>query len=440
MMALTGTRTYVGFGFGPIQAGLFLYEAYASGSFHRLVVGHRRSEVVNSVRRAGGMYSLNIAYADRVECAAIGPIEIENMYLEADQKRLVEAIAQAEEIGMAVTSVEHYVLPRNGSLQCLLAEGLREKARKRGPRTIVYAAENHNQAAEILESKVFEEIPLEEQDSIRSRVRFLNTVIGKMSGTISDPDQIRTNGLVTITPEDKRAFLVEAFNRILISQIQFDATDVNSPYQRGILVLEEKPNLLPFEEAKLFGHNATHALAAYVGAILGVERIAELRNTPGILPFLRAAFIQESGEALVRKHGGLDPLFTREGYQRYADDLLDRMTNPHLLDSVRRVGRDPERKLGWNDRLVGTMRMTLQQGVDPQRYAFGAAAALASLDSATLESDKSLRTWLYQVWGRVPEDKDEGENVINLIENARRRLRGWRESGCPHLGRFFVNR
>ena len=43
-------------------------------------------------------------------------------------------------------------------------------------------------------------------------------------------------------------------------------------------VFEEKDHLLPFEEAKLYGHNATHALAAYIGAVRGVTQIAELKR------------------------------------------------------------------------------------------------------------------------------------------------------------------
>ena len=34
--------TFVGFGFGAIQAGLFLYEAYRSGNFGRLVVAEEQ--------------------------------------------------------------------------------------------------------------------------------------------------------------------------------------------------------------------------------------------------------------------------------------------------------------------------------------------------------------------------------------------------------------
>jgi hypothetical protein len=102
---------------------------------------------------------------------------------------------------------------------------------------------------------VLAEAPPTERQLVQSKVRFLNTVIGKMSGVITDPLQLHALGLTPITPEAGRAFLVEAFNRILISRIHFDTPG----FQRGIQAFIEKDDLLPFEEAKLFGHNATHA-------------------------------------------------------------------------------------------------------------------------------------------------------------------------------------
>jgi mannitol-1-phosphate 5-dehydrogenase len=436
-MALSGTRTYVGFGFGAIQAGLFLYEAFGSGAFRRLVVAEVLPDVVAAVRRAGGRFYVNIAHADRVEHAQVGPVEIEDPAAEADCQRLIAAVAEAEEIGTAVPSVKFYVSDSPGSIHRILAEGLRRKAAGGGPRAVVYAAENHNHAAEILEAAVWDEIPAAEQDAVRARVRFLNTVIGKMSGVVSDPAEVRAQGLTTITPEDQRAFLVEAFNRILISQIHFEETTGEPPFRRGIRVFEEKPDLLPFEEAKLYGHNATHALAAYIGAVRGVQRIADLREIPGVLPFLRAAFIEESGAALIRRHAGVDPLFTPEGYRDYADDLLARMTNPYLQDTVERVGRDPQRKLGWDDRLVGTMRIALREGIEPCRYAFGAAAALVTLDNSILESDAPIAPRLTSLWAGASPEPREQEAVLALIEEGRRQLKGWREAGFPNLDLFF---
>ena len=53
-----------------------------------------------------------------------------------------------------------------------------------------------------------------------------------------------------------------------------------------------------------------------------------------------------------------------------------RMTNPWLADRVERIIRDPRRKLAGGDRLFGTMRVCLSQGIEPRTLALGAAAAL----------------------------------------------------------------
>lgn len=428
-MALTGNRTYVGFGFGAIQAGLFLYEAYRSATFNRLIVAEVLPEVVEAVRRAGGWYCVNIAHADHIEQACVGPIAIEDPSDAEGRERLIAALADATEIGTAVPSVRHYVSPGPGSLHRILADGLHRKAAQGGPRAVVYAAENHNHAAEILAEAVFAEIPASERPAVRRRVRFLNTVIGKMSGVVADPAEITVQGLTEIATGLPRAFLVEAFNRILISQIRFPGPR----FRRGIAVFEEKPDLLPFEEAKLYGHNATHALAAYLAQLAGITRIADLRHRPGMMAFLRAAFIKESGAALIRRHAGVDHLFTPEGYTAYADDLLARMTNPYLGDTAERVGRDPQRKLGWDDRLIGTIRVALAHGIEPRRYAVGAAAALAVLHPELLTEARPLAALCTPLWAEATPDLREIEAVLTWVEAGLRFIRGWHAKGCSDL-------
>ncbi len=426
-------RTFVGLGFGAIQAGLFLYEAERSGNFGRLVVGEVVPSVVDEVTKAGGRYSVNIAGADRVEAEVVGPVEILHTGSAQGVARLVEEVAGAEEIATAVPSVQQYISDAPGSLHRILAQGLRRKVSQGGPLAVVYAAENHNHAAEILEAAVLGEVPAGEQERVRGCVRFLNTVIGKMSGVAADASEIRSRGLAPVTPGSSRAFLVEAFNRIFISQIRFD-DDVSAPFHRGVTIFEEKPDLLPFEEAKLHGHNATHALAAYIAAARGLERMCELAGDSSVVAFLEAAFIEESGETLIRRHAGLDPLFTPEGYRAYALDLLTRMFNPHLGDLVSRVGRDPQRKLGWDDRLIGTIRLALASGVEPRRYAMGAAAALAVLDPSVLRPDPpALAALLDPLWREARPDAEQAREVVRLVEDGRRRLMLWIERGFPDL-------
>lgn len=434
-MPLTGTRTFVGFGFGAIQSGLFLYEAFNSGAFRRLVVAEVMPEVVQAVRQEGGFFCVNVAHRDRVESACVGPIEIYDPAVEADRQNILAAIVEAEEIATAVPSVAFYVSDKPGSIHRLLADGLCQKVDLNGPRAVIYAAENHNHAAEILEAAVMGMIPLERHSAVRAQVRFLNTVIGKMSQVVVNRDEVQRRSLTPITPGYPRAFLVEAFNHILVSKVRFP-----EPFERGISVLLEKDDLLPFEEAKLYGHNATHAVLGYLGALLGAQRVADLQETPGMLPFARAAFIDESGATLIRKHAGLDPLFTPDGYREFADDLLERMTNPFLVDMIERVTRDTERKLGWNDRLIGTMRVALEQSVTPSRYAMGAAAALARLDPATLEGHTPAGSVLDELWREASPGQAERDRVVNLIETALFKLRAWRTDGFPNLEIFYKSK
>jgi mannitol-1-phosphate 5-dehydrogenase len=435
-MALNGNRVFVGFGFGPIQAGLFVYEAFRSEGFRRLLVAEAVPAAVRAIRRAGNSYTLNIAHADRTESACVGPIEINDPACEEDRRRLIAGVVEAEEISTAVPSVEHYVSAGPASLHRILGEGLRRKAATGGPRCVVYAAENHTQAAEILQARVLDEIPPPERENVRQKVQFLNTVIGKISGLTSGGEELRAQGLVPVTPGEQRAFLVEAFNRILISKIRFEFPPAEKPFQRGITVFDEKEDLLPFGEAKLYSHNATHALAAYVGAVRSLRRIAEIQQFSDICCFLRAAFVQESGEALIRKYSGADPLFTPQGYAANADVLLARMLNPYLYDTVQRVGRNPERKLGWDDRLVGTMRMAMATGVQPLRHAFGAAAALHILDPSLQKDDVAER--LRAMWRMASPAEEEQQAVLRLIEQGRVRLESWRNSGFPNLEGLFT--
>lgn len=359
-------RTYVGFGFGAIQSGLLLYEAFQSGKFSRLVVAEVVPDVVVAIREAKG-YFLNIATDGGIEQRFVEGIEIYNPTVPEDAAKLVEALAEAQEIGTALPSVEFFTRG-TPSVSSLLQQAFTEKLNNpKLPDAVVYTAENNNHAAEVLQGAL--------DMDLAGRVQFLNTVVGKMSGVVVDEKQIEEDGLARVTPSGSRAFLVEAFNRILIDKINLEG------FQRGIRVFEEKADLLPFEEAKLYGHNAVHALIGYLANEEGCRYMSDVTAFPEILKAARAAFIHESGAALVKKYAGLDPLFSEEGFRAYAEDLLTRMMNPYLQDQVERVIRDPDRKLGWNDRLIGTMRLVLSQGLSPDRFAEGAQAALRYLST-----------------------------------------------------------
>lgn len=412
--------TFVGLGFGAIQAGLFA--RHAVNAFDRVVIAYRRPDVIAAVREAGGYYGLNIASEDAVLHEQVGPVEMLNLYDPAERQQLIAALAEADEVVTALSSVDDYAASEPASRQSIaevVAQGLvRQLEHDLRTPCIFYAAENHHHAAERLQDAIWQALPstvtLEQRQQLHTRMAFLNTVIGKMSGIVA------ADGLTPIVAGGERAFLVEAFDTILVSAC---------PFTRRLNRLVEKPDLRPFEDAKLYGHNAIHALAAYVGQILGCEYMYELRERAGLSPWLMAAFSEESGAALVRKHQGKDALFTLIGFADYAEDLLGRMTQASLRDSCARVARDPMRKLAWDDRLIGTLRLAHQQGIKAERVAFGVWAAL-EVTPVSLEQ-------LVQQWQHAP--TAEREAVLALLTDVRGRYQAWRTAAMPPLQSWWQN-
>jgi mannitol-1-phosphate 5-dehydrogenase len=430
-MARRGNATFVGFGFGAIQAGLFCYEAARSGVFRDIVVAEIMPTVVADVRAAGGNYMVNVAHAGHIETVTVGPVRLEDPAQVADRARLVEAIAAAQEIATAVPNVQAYRSPGRSSLHRVLAEGLQRKVAVAGPVAVIYAAENNPRAAELLRAAVMEEVPEAERAAVERQVAFVNTVIGKMGGLVSPPGD-----LAPLTPSSDRALLVEAFNHILVAQSHFAQSYFAQPrasFASGFPTFFPQEELAPFEDAKLLGHNGIHALAAYVGAAAGLPYMADLATTPGMMPFMRDAFIEEAGAGLIHRYAGADDLFTPEGFAAYASDLLERMVNAHLRDSVARVSRDPQRKLGWDDRLIGAVRLAHAAGVHPGRFAFGAAAALHLLDPA---ADPAVL--LPALWRQAAPAPDGAATMLALVQRGAQHLKTWREAGCPNLATWWA--
>lgn len=423
--------TFVGFGFGAIQAGLFLTEAYLSHHFDRLVVAEVLPEVVRAVRSAGA-FTVNIGHADHIEALVVQPIEIYRPQAGKDRDRLVAAVAEASELATALPSVDLYTGgDPAANVAAILAEGLRRKVAAGGPLAVVYTAENNTHAAEILRRAVLERIPRNEQAAVLRMVQFLDTIIGKMSGA---PDEVV--GLAPIASGLKRAFLVEAFNRILIDAVkrpgmpEYAELDPRwATFQRGIEVFVEKPDLRPFAQAKLYGHNAGHALAAYLAQQLGFSRIDQLVGRPDVLHYVRSAMLQESGVPLCRRFAGLDPMFTPDGFRQYVEDLIVRMVNPYVRDTVGRVGRDPARKLAWDDRLIGAMRLAVSAGITPRHYATGAAAALEWLGIAPENSP----VFLQQLWSPAEPNATQVQLLLDAIVRAYIDLQQWSADGFPPL-------
>ncbi|MFA6186927.1 MAG: hypothetical protein WC770_06940 [Phycisphaerae bacterium] len=393
-------HVFTGFGFGPIQSGLFAAEAFKSGNFKRIVIAEIDQKLVDAVRANNGSYYVNVASSTGIEAVKIEGIEIFNPSNDNDRVELLKALSQSTEICTSLPSVNFYDSGQN-SVAALISQGLQNSIAKAA---IIYTAENNNHAAEILEEKIKSKL-----GKIPATVQFLNTVIGKMSQVVTDKDEIIQKKIMPIVPGIDRAFLVEEFNKILVTKCKI------KNFTPGIKVFIEKEDLLPFEEAKLYGHNAIHALLAFLGANKGYKKMADFKNDKKIMQIAADAFINESGAALIKKYKNLgDSLFTEKGYRAFAEDLLERITNPYLDDTIERAARDPQRKLSLNDRIFGTMQLALEFGIEPKNMAKGAAAGLiyyVKQNNGSRFSWDELIIALNRIW-----DKQESKYKTKLIE------------------------
>jgi len=360
-------HVFTGFGFGPIQSGLFAKEAFQSGNFKRIVVAEIDAQLVDAVKANKASYYVNVAKVNGIEPLRIDNVELLNPNVTADRQSLLEVLAQSTEIVTSLPSVSFYESGQANSVVSLIAEGLKNSSAEA---TIIYTAENNNHAAEILEKAVSDK----NAALSKGKVQFLNTVIGKMSRVVADPAEISELKLKTIAPGIERAFLVEQFNRIMVSRTHI------AGFKPGIKVFIEKDDLLPFEEAKLYGHNAIHSLLGFIGAVKGARSMTELKDDKVVMQIGREAFLKESGAALIKKYAYLgDELFTEAGFKDFAEDLLVRMTNPYLGDTIARVTRDVLRKLEMDGRIFGTIQLAMESGIEPKNMALGAIAGIAVL-------------------------------------------------------------
>ncbi len=135
-------------------------------------------------------------------------------------------------------------------------------------------------------------------------------------------------------------------------------------------------NMVPFSpfdfyiRRKLFMHNMSHALTAYFGNLKKYTYIWQAAKDAEIKLIALRALI-ESSKALNKEYGvSLDELLG------FSENLLGRFENKLLGDTVERVGKDTQRKLSENDRLVGAAKLCLKHGISPVNICAGIAAGL----------------------------------------------------------------
>lgn len=218
----------------------------------------------------------------------------------------------------------------------------------------IIICENMQHMAEFLKGEVTKSLPASYHAYLDERIGFVESVVGRMVPIMTE-EQKR---------EDPLLVVVEPYKHLPVSRAGIKGI---LPRIEGV---EPKDNFQGYVDRKLYTHNAGHAAAAYFGYLKGYEYVYQAVEDEQISAAVRAA-LSETGRALIARHG-----FSPDEHREHTEDLLRRFANRALGDQIIRVGGDPLRKLGAEDRLVGGAKLALEYGIFPTNLCKAIAAAL----------------------------------------------------------------
>lgn len=415
---------FVGIGSGAIQLGLWSYYAHLSGM--KVVLVEVDDKKVQSVRSNKNSYFINIAYFDKIISKKIGPVEIYNPKNTEERKKILDYISVANDIVTAVPSTSIY---EKGGIAELLKKGL--NLRKENKPVMVYASENQINAARMLEKLIYPQ-------QTPSCIQFSDTVIARMGGPQCDSDLIKKLNLQYLTLDSKEAFLVEDFHSIIVEKCKIPE---KHGFKTGFSMFQPVENIHIYEERKLFGHNAVHFLLAAIGKLKGYEFMSDYAGDTDFEDIGVDVLRKETGGWFKKKYKqSEEETTTEDSYESWVVQLCQRIKNPFLYDVIDRVIRNTERKLAWNDRIIGTIRNALSAGIIPKRYAIGVASALLLYcPGKSLEYQKNLTKQealsnLQVIW---EQDRDKEarfrKEILNLVGNAFDVIKRWKKDKDKNL-------
>lgn len=266
-----------------------------------------------------------------------------------------EVIAEIATADVVTTAVGPHILK---FVAPVIARGIAARAAGLAPLQVM-ACENAINATDILKSEVSAQWD-PAAGSLDAVAVFANTAVDRIV-----PNQEAGQGL-DVT--------VETFYEWVIDRTPFGAA---VPVIPGATFVDE---LEPYIERKLFTVNTGHAAAAYFGFEAGLGKISEAMADQDVAADVRAV-LDETKELLVAKHG-----FNRDEQEAYVQKILGRFSNPHLPDTVNRVGRAPLRKLSRHERFIGPAAELAERGIVPEALLGAIAAALRFNDPADAEA------------------------------------------------------
>ena len=350
------------FGAGNVGRG-FLGQLFTESGYRVTFVDVVRPLVEALNRR--GAYTLQLVTDEAVQEYTITNV---SALFPSDTEAVAGALASC---AIAATAVGVNALPK---IAPVVAAGLerRRLAGEADPLNIIIC-ENLKGAPDLFAEMLRPYLSEEGRQYLEEQVGLVDAVISRMV-PIMPPE---------IAERDPSFIMAEPYKILPVNRLRFKGRIPE------IVGMEPKDNFEAYVDRKLYTHNAGHAMHAYLGYLRGYTYGYEALGDPVILKLTRQA-MHESSEALIARHG-----FARSDQYAHVEDLLRRFRNHRLGDTVFRLGRDPLRKLGPQDRLVGAARLVVETGGVPDALTWGIAAALLfdpAEDPAAMQLQELLRS------------------------------------------------
>lgn len=328
------------FGAGKIARGFIGHLLYLSGIDFVFV---EKADALADLINERGEYTVNILGAPEKNCVVKGARALKF----CDKDEISKAIASADAVFNAVGG------KNLAEIVPFIASGIEEKA-KRGGHLNFITCENWKKPADIIKAGVEEILSPEVKEYYEKYVGITEAVIMR-SAIESSPELLAKDPLI-VNVQDFWKLPVDA-----------ERVSGKLPEIKGLELVE---HFTGFLERKFYTYNAANGTVSFLGALLGYEKIADAAHDERILKVLEGVY-SETARALSAKHNF--PLDEQLAFTLTSKKKLQDYT---IVDFIERNARDPIRKLGPDDRLVGSARLVESYGIVPENLATAIAAAI----------------------------------------------------------------
>lgn len=236
-----------------------------------------------------------------------------------------------------------------------LTAGIERRAQENPKPLNIVTCENWKKPADILKDGIAAVIAPQYSGFFEEKVGITEAVI--MRSAIEATPELLAQDPLVVNVQDFWKF-------------PFDASRIKAPMPESMICLEPICEFTGFLERKFYTYNAANGTTSFVGAILGYKYIADAARDQRILELLDGVY-RETATALSAKHN-----FPFEEQWAFTRTSLAKLQDTNIVDYIERNARDPMRKLGPDDRLVGSARLCMEYGVIPEALAVAIACAI----------------------------------------------------------------